>query len=66
MKNLKENSMECFKKHTDTVIILSAIVSSLLWMNGKFNTLEKDMAVIKAVLVTKNIMNSELIAKKEN
>ncbi len=52
--------MEWFRKHTDTVIILGAFAASLIWMNGKFNEIEKDMAVIKAVLVMKNIMPGEL------
>ena len=52
--------MDFLKKHTDTVVILSAILSSVLWMNGKFNELEKDMAVVKAVLIMKNIMPAEL------
>ena len=74
-----------FKKHADTIVILGSVVSSLLWMNGKFNEVdsrfnqvdsrfgemqvrfnnrfnevEKDLAVIKAVLVMKNIFPSEL------
>jgi len=57
--------MEWFRKHTDTVIILGAIISSVLWMNGKFNELEKDMAILKTVLVMKNIMPSELAKKAE-
>ena len=52
--------MDWIKKHTDTVIVLGAIFSSMLWINGKFNSLEKDVAVIKAVLVMKNIMPNEL------
>jgi hypothetical protein len=52
--------MDWMKKHVDTVIILGAFGASILWMNGKFNELEKDMAVIKAVLVMKNIMPIEL------
>jgi len=59
--------MEWFKKHTDTVIILSAFAASVFWMNGKFSEvdnrftqLEKEIAVIKAVMVMKNIMPSEL------
>lgn len=52
--------MEWVKKHTDTVIILSAFAASILWMNGKFNDIEKDLAVVKAVLVLKNIMPIEL------
>lgn len=52
--------MDWFKKHTDTVIILSAIVTSMLWMNGKFNDLEKDVAIIKTVLVMKRILPIEM------
>lgn len=52
--------MELMKKHVDTIIILGAFASAMLWMNGKFNEIEKDMAVVKAVLVMKNIMPMEL------
>lgn len=38
--------MEWFKKHTDTVIVLGAILSSVLWMNGKFSELEKELNFI--------------------
>lgn len=57
--------MEWFKKHVDTVIILVAFGASLLWMNGKFNDIEKDMAIIKTVLVMKNILPAELAKKEE-
>lgn len=53
-------NMEWFKKHTDTFIILGAFAASLIWMNGKFNEVEKDLAVIKTVLVMKNIMPADL------
>lgn len=52
--------MDWMKKHADTVMVLTAIVSSMLWMNGKFSELEKDMAVIKTVLIMKQIMPCEL------
>jgi hypothetical protein len=59
--------MEWFKKHTDMVIILGAVVGSMLWMNTKFNDIdkrfteiEKDMAIMKTVLLIKNIMPKEL------
>jgi len=51
-------------KHVDTIVILGAILSSMLWINGKFNDIEKDVVMIKTVLILKNIMPSEL-AKKE-
>lgn len=56
--------MDWFKKHTDTVILLSAILSSVLWMNGKFNELEKDMTIVKTVLILKNILPIELALKE--
>ncbi len=52
--------MDWIKKHTDTVIVIGAILSSMLWMNSKFNELEKDVAIIKAVLIMKQIMPCDL------
>ena len=57
--------MDTLKKHVDTVIILTAFASSLLWINGKFNDLEKDITIIKTVLIMKNIMPGELAKKQE-
>ena len=57
--------MDWFKKHIDTLVILGGIFSSFLWMNGKFNELEKDMAIIKTVLIMKDIMPKELAEKGE-
>ena len=62
--------MEWIKKHVDTVIVLGGILTSVLWMNGKFNQIdekfaimEKDIAIVKTVLIMKNIMPSELASK---
>jgi hypothetical protein len=52
--------MEWFKKHVDTVVVLGCMASGFLWMSGKFAALEKDIAVMKAVMVLKNIMPKEL------
>ena len=61
--------MDEIKKHTDTIIILITLISafcvSFLWLNGKFNELEKDITIIKTVLIMKNIMPVEL-AKNTN
>jgi hypothetical protein len=54
-----------FRRHVDTVIILSAFAASMLWMNGKFNNLEKDIVMIKTVLIMKNIMPTELCTKSQ-
>ena len=52
--------MDWLKKHTDAAIVVGTILSSVIWMNTKFNSLEKDMAIIKTVLIMKNIMPAEL------
>ena len=56
---------EFFKKHTDTVVVLTALFAGFLWMNSKFNELEKDIAVMKTVLIMQKIMPSELAAKAD-
>lgn len=61
MKNETEiANVDWIKKHIDTVIILSAFGTSMLWMNGKFNDLEKDMVLVKTVMIMKNVMPCEL------
>tara|TARA_R110000868_G_scaffold383225_1_gene650020 strand:+ start:1295 stop:1489 length:195 start_codon:yes stop_codon:yes gene_type:complete len=62
---------EFLKRHADTIVVLSAIFSSFLWMNGKFSEIEKDMAnikqevaILKTVLIMKNIMPVELAVKE--
>lgn len=52
--------MDWFKKHVDTVIILGSFAACMLWMNGKFNSIEKEITIIKTVLIMKNIMPIEL------
>jgi hypothetical protein len=56
--------MDWFKKHVDTVIVLTGILGAVLWMNSQFNGLKQDMAIVKTVLIMKNIMPTEL-AKEE-
>ena len=64
--------MDWLSKHADTVVVIGAILSSMLWMNSKFNEvdarfslLEKDIAVLKTVLIMKNIMPPDLACHKE-
>lgn len=66
--------MDLIKKHVDTVIVLGGIISSILWMNHKFTQvdnkfakmdlkfadIEKDLAVMKAVLITRGEFPKEL------
>ena len=57
--------MDWIKKHADSVMVITAIAGSMLWMNGKFNDLEKDIAVIKTVLIMKQILPAELAKNNE-
>lgn len=50
-----------FKKHSDTVIILGAILSSFLWMHGKFNALENRLTRIETVMILKGIMPDTMV-----
>lgn len=61
--------MEWFKKHADTLVILGSF-ALCFWtinekMNNGFNAIEKDIAIIKTVLIMKNIMPQELATHKE-
>jgi len=64
--------MEWLKKHVDTVIVLGAIFGSFLWMNTEFNNIDKEiaairteMAVMKTVLIMKDVMPKTLASKIE-
>lgn len=61
--------MDWFKQHADTIVILSSFALCFWHMNEKFtdklNTIEREIAVIKTVLVMKNIMPNELAQAKE-
>jgi hypothetical protein len=65
--------MEWFRKHSDTVAILSGVLGSFIWMNAQLNDLkkdlvsiEKDIVMIKTVMLMKNILPQELAVKEEN
>jgi hypothetical protein len=64
--------MEWIKKHAYTCVIISSIAASILWMNGKFNDIERDIyglktdiAVMKTVLIMNDIMPKELAKSNE-
>jgi len=57
--------MDWFRKHVDTVIVLAAIFSGFLWVNGKFNDINTRLVRIETVLIMKNIMPQELAKEKE-
>lgn len=57
-------NMDWFKKHADTLVILGSFALCFWNMNEKindrFNILEKEIVIIKTVLIMKNIMPVEL------
>ena len=68
--------MDVFKKHYETLTILGGMAAILvgccMWINGKFNNIdarfaqvEKDITIIKTVLLMKDILPKELAVKKE-
>ena len=52
--------MDMIKKHIDTTIILGGILTSVLWMNHKFNSIEKDILVMKTVMQIRGIMTNDI------
>ena len=58
--------MEWLKKHADTAIVLGAVIGAALWMNNSIKDVQKDMAIIKTVLIVKEIMPKELAAMEKN
>ena len=55
-----------FAKHADTVIILAAFAGAILWINGKFNSVETRLTRIETVLVMQKIMPQELCIAKQS
>lgn len=53
-------------EHVDTIVVLAGILSAVLLMNEKFNEVEKELAMIKTVLVVKGIYPNELCKKITN
>lgn len=71
--------MEWLKKHTDAMMVLSGIVGTVIWMNGKFNqidksfshvemrfiSIDKDISFIRSIMVIKGIMPEALAKESE-
>lgn len=53
------------RKHLDTLVLLGAICSGFLWINGKFNDIEGRLIRIETVLVMRGIMPEALANEGE-
>jgi hypothetical protein len=57
--------MEWFKQHADTIVIVTSFVLCFWHLNERITSIEKDVAIIKTVLVMKQIMPNELCKNVE-
>lgn len=67
-----EKETHWLKRHADTVVIMSGILGSFLWMSGKFGDIDKRFSIIEqrlvrieTVLIMQGIMPHELAIKDE-
>jgi hypothetical protein len=56
--------MDWIKKHTDTVIVLGALFGGFLWLNGKFNDLDRRLVKIETIMYIKGLVTQEFAAHK--
>lgn len=52
--------MEWFKQHADTIAILTVFIGCFLNLNEKITAMDKEIAIIKTVLIINKIMPNEL------
>jgi len=57
--------MEWFKNHADTIAIISSFAFCFWNLNEKINHIDKEVAIVKTVLILKNILPNELAVKEE-
>lgn len=56
--------MDWFKKHADTIVILGSFALCFWTMNEKISHIEKELTIIKTVLILKNIMPVEMAVRE--
>ena len=61
--------MDWIQNHADTVLVLLTIMGSwtgaLIWINGKFNDLDKRLTIIETVMMCKGIIPNQMSLVKE-
>ena len=48
--------MDFLKRHLDTLIIVGSVCGACIWMNGKFNDVDRRLIRIETVMIMKGIM----------
>lgn len=54
------------KRHVDTVLVMSTLVYGLIWMNGRFNEMEREISRIKTILIINKLMPPEMAENEKN
>jgi hypothetical protein len=55
-----ESQKDWIKRHADTMVIIIAVVGAAMWMNNSIKDIQKDVAIMKTVLILKGIMPPSL------
>ena len=73
MQRIKEGrgSMDWVKKRAEIVVLIGALFSGFLWMNGKFNDMERRFSEIEnrltrieTIIYVKGLISQELAANE--
>ena len=61
--------MKWFEKHADTVMVLGGILASVMWMNGQFNDVRKEireidkrLSKVETILYVRGLVSHQLAA----
>lgn len=57
--------MDWLKQHADTIAIVITFLTCFWHLNEKISALEKDMTIVKTVLIMQKIMPVELCVNNE-
>lgn len=70
--NETAETMNWFRRRAETITVLIALSSCFIWMNSRFNEIErelgdlkKEVAIVKTVMIMKQIMPCELAKELE-
>lgn len=53
------------RKYIDTIAIISTLVGCVIWMNMRFNAIDKEITIIKTVLLMHGIYPKELAMESD-
>ena len=72
VQKIQQDEGSWFKKHADMISILAGLLGAVIWMNGKFNDIERRfseienrLTKIETILYIKGIVSHEIAIAKE-